>query len=104
MMKTAIHTLLAITALLTSTGAWADAKLAASKNCMGCHAVEKKILGPSYKDVAQKYKGQKDAADKLAAKIMNGGSGAWGVVAMPANAQVSAAEAKTLATWVLAQK
>lgn len=81
--------------------AWADADLAKSKNCMGCHTVEKKLVGPSYKDVAKKYAGQKDAADKLAVKIKQGSSGVWGNVVMPANAQIAEADAKKLATWIL---
>ncbi|WP_114970508.1 c-type cytochrome [Rhodoferax ferrireducens] len=82
--------------------AFADQALATSKNCMACHAVDKKLVGPAYKDVAKKYAGQKDAADKLAAKIMKGGSGVWGAIPMPANPQVNEAEAKKLAAWVLA--
>ena len=84
--------------------AFASADLAQKKNCMACHAVEKKVIGPSYKDVAAKYAAQKDAADKLAQKILKGGSGVWGAVPMPANPQVSEAEAKLLATWVLGAK
>lgn len=87
-----------------STPALADLQLATAKNCMACHAVDKKLVGPSYKDVAAKYAGQKDAADKLAAKIIKGGSGVWGPVPMPANAQVNPDEAKKLATWILATK
>lgn len=84
--------------------AWADLALATSKNCMACHAVDKKLVGPSYKDVAAKYKTDKSAVDKLAAKIIKGGSGAWGPVPMPANPQVNEAEAKKLAAWVLSAK
>src|SRR5689334_11079056 len=87
-----------------STPALADLQLATAKNCMACHAIDKKLVGPSYKDVAAKYAGQKDAADKLAAKIIKGGSGVWGPVPMPANTQVSAAEAKQLAQWILTLK
>lgn len=90
--------------LAVSTPALADLQLATAKNCMACHAVDKKLVGPSYKDVAAKYAGQKDAADKLAAKILKGGSGVWGPVPMPANAQVSPDEAKKLAAWVLTTK
>ena len=90
--------------LAVSTPALADLQLATAKNCMTCHAVDKKLVGPSYKDVAAKYAGQKDAADKLAAKIVKGGSGVWGPVPMPANPQVSPDEAKKLAAWVLATK
>ena len=87
-----------------SAPALADLALATSKNCMACHAVDKKLVGPAYKDVAAKYAGQKDAVDRLSAKIMKGGSGVWGPVPMPANAQVNEAEAKKLAAWVLSQK
>ena len=90
--------------LSVATPAMADLALATSKNCMACHAVDKKLVGPAYKEVAAKYAGQKDAVDKLAAKIVKGGSGVWGPVPMPANAQVNDAEAKKLAAWVLAQK
>ena len=98
----ALATLAAGSAL--STSALADMQLATSKNCMACHAVDKKLVGPSYKDVAAKYAGQADAVDKLAGKIMKGGSGVWGPVPMPANAQVNADEAKKLAAWVMTQK
>jgi len=84
--------------------AMADLQLATAKNCMACHAVDKKVVGPAYKDVAAKYAGQKDAADKLEAKVLKGGSGVWGPVPMPANAQVTPAEAKKLVAWILAQK
>lgn len=84
--------------------AFADQALAQAKNCMACHAVDHKVVGPAYKDVAAKYKGDKAAADKLAAKIIKGGSGVWGPVPMPANAQVNEAEAKKLAAWVLSLK
>ncbi|MFN3375260.1 MAG: c-type cytochrome [Burkholderiaceae bacterium] len=90
--------------LAAATPAFADMALATSKNCMACHAVDKKLVGPSYKDVAAKYAGQKDAVDKLAAKIIKGGKGVWGEVGMPANPQVNEAEAKKLAAWVLTQK
>src|SRR5216110_994593 len=80
------------------------ADLAQQKNCMACHAIDKKLVGPAYKDVAAKYAGQKDAVDKLTQKVMKGGSGVWGAVPMPANPQVSEAEAKQLVQWVLTQK
>lgn len=90
--------------IAASTPALADLQLATAKNCMACHAVDKKLVGPSYKDVAAKYAGQKDAVDKLTAKVMKGGSGVWGPVPMPANAQVNADEARKLVTWILTQK
>ncbi len=89
---------------LTALPALADAELAAKKNCMACHAIDKKQVGPSYKDVAAKYAGQKDAVDKLTQKVMKGGAGVWGAIPMPANPQVSAAEAKQLVEWVMSQK
>jgi len=85
-----------------STSALADMALATSKNCMACHAVDKKLVGPSYKDIATKYAGQADAVDKLAGKVVKGGSGAWGPVPMPANAQINDADAKKLVAWILA--
>jgi len=88
--------------LAASTPALADMALANAKNCMACHAVEKKLVGPSYKDIATKYAGQADAVDKLSGKVIKGGAGAWGPVPMPANAQVSDADAKKLVTWILA--
>lgn len=95
---------LALAGVVISAPAFASLDLAKSKNCMACHAVDKKVVGPSYKDVAAKYKGQKDAEAKLAGKIMKGGSGVWGTMAMPANPQVNAEEAKKLVKWVLETK
>lgn len=90
--------------VLASNAAMASPELAKSKNCMACHAVGSKVVGPSFKDVAAKYAGQKDAEDKLTQKVLKGGSGVWGSVPMPANAQVSDAEARTLVKWIMAQK
>ena len=89
---------------VAATPAFASADLAKSKNCLACHSMDKKLVGPSYKDIAAKYAGQKDAAANLAGKIVKGGSGAWGVVPMPANPQVSEAEGRQLAIWILATK
>ncbi len=98
----------ALAALALAAGvaapAQADQALATSKNCMACHAVDKKLVGPSYKDVAAKYSGQKDAVDKLTVKIQKGGSGVWGAIPMPANPQVNEADARKLATWIMGQK
>ena len=101
-MKRALVALLAATTL--AGPALADQALATAKNCMACHAIDKKLVGPAYKDVAAKYAGQADAVDKLSVKIIKGGSGVWGPIPMPANTQVSEAEAKKLATWVLSLK
>ena len=103
-MKRVLLTFAALAAVTAAAPAMADEALAKAKNCMACHAVDKKLVGPAYKDVAAKYAGQKDAVNMLAAKIIKGGSGVWGPVPMPANTQVNEAEAKQLATWVLAQK
>jgi cytochrome c len=103
-MKLTLATLAAIAGLLIAPTASASPELARSKNCMACHAVDKKLVGPSYKDVAAKYANDKDAVTKLAKKIREGGVGSFGQIPMPANPQVSEAEARTLATWVMAQK
>ena len=83
--------------------AFAQADLAKQKNCLACHAVDKKLVGPSYKDVAAKYKNDKNAPAALAKKIREGGVGVWGQVPMPANPQVNEQEAASLAKWVLSQ-
>ena len=87
-----------------SSSAFAQADLAKAKNCMACHAVANKLVGPSYKDVAAKYEGQKGAEDKLVQKVMKGGAGVWGPVPMPANPQVSEDEARSLVKWIMTTK
>lgn len=91
-------------AALASSAAMANADLAKAKNCMACHAVANKVVGPAFKDVAAKYAGQKDAEDKLTQKVLKGSSGVWGAVPMPANAQVNEAEARTLVKWIMTTK
>ena len=101
---------LMIALLMTVAGASAHAavdvakaqQIAQKNACMGCHAVDKKLVGPSYQDVAAKYKGNKGAAATLAAKVKAGGSGVWGPVPMPANPGLSDADAKVVIEWVLA--
>ncbi|MBU3740063.1 MAG: c-type cytochrome [Rhodoferax sp.] len=88
-------------ALATALPAQADPALARARNCLTCHALEGKVIGPGFREVARRYAGQADAADKLAVKIVKGGAGSWGVVQMPANPQVSEAEARRLALWIL---
>ncbi|QCB45101.1 c-type cytochrome [Hydrogenophaga sp. PAMC20947] len=96
------RTLLIMAAMAAiSAPAFADEALAKSKNCMACHATDKKLVGPAYKEVAKKYAGDAKAVDMLATKIVKGGSGVWGAIPMPANTQVSEADAKKLAAWVL---
>mgnify|MGYP003579412718 CR=1 FL=1 len=91
-------------ALLISGAASASPELAKSKNCMACHAVDQKMVGPAYKEVAKRYAGQKGAEEQLVQKVLKGSKGAWGQIPMPPNANVSEAEAKTLVKWVLSQK
>jgi cytochrome c len=98
-----IIALAALGLAVASGPVFAQAELAKQKNCLACHATDKKLVGPSYKDVAAKYKTDKDAAAKLAKKIREGGVGAWGQVPMPANPQVNEQEAASLAKWVLSQ-
>jgi cytochrome c len=102
-MKRILVAVIALGAMF-SNAAFASEQLAREKNCLACHAVDNKLVGPGYKEVAAKYKGDKSAEDKLAQKVMKGGSGVWGQIPMPANPQVSAAEAKTLVKWILSLK
>jgi cytochrome c len=89
-------------AALVSAPAMANLDLAKKSNCMSCHTVDKKLVGPSYKDVAAKYAGKADAVKTLAAKVKAGGKGNWGEVPMPPNANVKDADIETLVKWVLA--
>lgn len=98
---------LAASALLTAAGAFAvdaaAAKALASKSaCLACHAVDKKLVGPAYKDVVAKHKGDAAALDKVAARIKSGGSGMYGAVPMPPQPNLKDDELKLLAAWVLA--
>jgi cytochrome c len=102
-MKSLLSLIVALSALAAAP-AFANPELAQKKNCMACHTIDKKVVGPAYKEVAAKYAGQKDAVDKLSQKVIKGGAGVWGAVPMPANTQVSDAEAKTLVTWILSLK
>ncbi len=79
------------------------AKLAGEKACLACHTVDKKVVGPAYKDVAAKYKGDKGAEAKLVQKVLKGGVGVWGQIPMPPNAGLKEDEAKILVKWVLSQ-
>lgn len=89
--------------LTIGSPAFASAELAKSKNCLACHAADKKLVGPAYRDVAAKYKADKNAPAYLTKKIREGGVGVWGQIPMPANPQVNEQEAQTLAKWVLSQ-
>ena len=98
-----VLTAMALTAI-SAAPAMANLELAQKKACLACHSVDNKIVGPAYKDVAKKYKGQKGIEAKLAEKVMKGGKGSWGEIPMPANPQVNEAEAKQLVTWILSLK
>ncbi|WP_371323586.1 c-type cytochrome [Dechloromonas sp. ZY10] len=102
-MKAVYVAMMAAAGIAMMGQAQADEALAKAKNCMSCHAIDKKLVGPSYKDVAAKYKGDGKAAATLAAKIKTGGKGVWGEIPMPPN-NVTEDEAKKLAAWVLATK
>ncbi len=96
--------LAAVVATFLTGPVYADQALAKAKNCFACHAVDKTIMGPAYKDVAAKYAGNKEAVDLLAKKIQTGGEGVWGNIPMPPHPQVNDAQAKKLASWILSIK
>ncbi len=91
-------------AALASAGAYAQLDLAKQKNCLACHSVDKKVVGPAYKAVAAKYAGDATAEDKLVKKVKEGGTGVWGKIPMPANPKVTDAEAHSLVKWILSLK
>ena len=103
-MTRVIAALAAIASVLVSTAASAQLELAKQKNCLACHTVDKKLVGPAYKDVAMKYENDKDAAPRLAKKVREGGVGVWGQIPMPANPQVNEAESLQLVKWGLSLK
>jgi len=101
-----VRTAFAVAALSMAAAASAQSgeDLIKKDGCTACHAVDKKILGPAYVDVAAKYKGDAKAAAYLQDKIKKGGSGVWGQVPMPPNTQVSDADIKAIVAWILALK
>ena len=104
-MKNILAISAAAAAIVLASGAQAQdpAKLAQEKGCLACHQIDKKLVGPAYKDVAAKYRNDKNAVPKLVKKVREGGQGVWGQVPMPPN-NVSEQEAQTLVKWVLSQK
>ena len=100
-MKTASILSLAVAASVVVVPAYANQQLAQKNACLACHAVDKKLVGPAYQDVARKYAGPPEAIAKLTESIRKGGSGKWGQIPMPAQPNLSEADAKTLAEWVL---
>lgn len=96
----------ALAGLMISGAACAadELPLAQKSGCLACHAVDHKVIGPAYKDVAKKYAGDKTQAARLYAKVKNGGGGVWGQIPMPPNSAVSEGDIKTLVDWVLSLK
>ena len=99
-----VMTVLGAACMLAALPAVANEELAKKHGCFACHATDKKLVGPSYKDVAAKYAGDKGAEAKLVDKVKKGGQGVWGQVPMPPNAQVPDADIRALVKWVLSQK
>ena len=99
-----ITTVLGVFCLAAALPAAASEELAKKHGCFACHATDKKLVGPSYKDVAAKYAADKGAEAKLVDKVKKGGTGVWGQVPMPPNAQVPDADVRALVTWILSQK
>ncbi|MCC6578964.1 MAG: c-type cytochrome [Phycisphaeraceae bacterium] len=103
-MKRVLLTVAALAVVGAAAPAMADEAMAKAKNCMACHAVDKKVVGPAYKDVAKKRASEKDAVALLTEHILKGSKGVYGPVPMPPNANVNPDEAKKLATWVMSLK
>ena len=104
-MKSIVISMIAAAGLMVagSTMAAEMSPLAKKHNCIACHAIDKKLVGPAYQDVAKKYKGDAGAVAKLEAKVAKGGSGVWGAMPMPPNSpKVPEADIKELVKWVLA--
>lgn len=100
-MKSIFFAAAAAVAAVAAISVQADEALAKKHNCLACHQIDKKSVGPSYKDIAKKYKGQAGIEAKLAAKVKKGGQGIWGPMPMPPNAAASDADIKTLVAWLL---
>lgn len=100
----ALFAALAATGVLLAPGVQANDKLAQSAGCNTCHQMEKKIIGPSYKDIAAKYRSDKGAEAKLIAKVKQGGKGVWGEVPMPPNAHVKDEDIKSIVHWIVTLK
>lgn len=103
-MKMRLLGMAAVAALVVAGTANANEELAKKSACLACHTIDKKLVGPAYKEVAKKYAGDAGAEAKLVKKIKEGGSGVWGAIPMPPNTNVSEADVKTLVKWILAMK
>lgn len=104
MMTAASAALLLMSGVASADDPAAAMALAQKNACLSCHGVDKKIVGPAYKDVAKKYAGDKGAKAHLVAKVKAGGKGVWGQIPMPPNPQVSVADADKIVTWILSLK
>lgn len=101
-MKAFLMMIVTASALMVAGQAAANEALAKKSGCLACHGVDKKVLGPGFKDIAAKYKGDASAEGKLVTKVKAGGSGVWGPIPMPANSpQVKDADIKTIVKWIL---
>jgi len=100
----AVAVILGAAACALAASAQASEELAKKHNCLACHTVDKKLVGPAYKDVAAKYRGDKGAEAKLFEKVKNGGAGVWGPVPMPPNNTVPDADIRALVKWILSRK
>ncbi len=89
---------------LAGNVAFASEELAKAKNCTTCHSTTARLVGPSFKEISARYAKQENIEDTLTQRVLKGGGGVWGVVPMPANAQVSEAEARALVKWIMTQK
>ncbi len=92
-----------VSALACAMPAMAGIEMAQKKNCLSCHMIDQKLVGPAYRDVASKYAGRDDAVSILSAKVQAGGTGVWGTAVMPPN-PVTPEEARELVTWILSLK
>lgn len=104
MMAAALAALLMMSGAASADDPAAAMALAQKNACLSCHGVDKKIVGPAYKDIARKYEGDKTAHAKLVAKVKTGGKGVWGEIPMPPNPQVSAADTDKIISWILSLK
>lgn len=103
-MRSVMIAVLAVAAIAAAGAAGANEELAKKSGCMVCHAADNKLVGPAFKDIAAKYRSQKDAEAKLIENVKKGARGVWGEMPMPPNAQVKDEDIKTLVQWVLSLK